>query len=216
MNRAFTSFCCAALLAVTAFAQEGEPAAKFLAADVHPSIKTRNSFLNGPFLRGTRYEMHFATLLDMIAEAYHMDNNDVFGGPSWLEMNQYDLIALVPEHTKHEETRAMLRQLLAERFHLAVHKDTKPMPAYAITAPNKASKLKEASEGAEHGCKGDVPRVEPPAIPNSSTPARARAWRILWPICATTCRCRTAFSTTSLCSTKRDSRVNTNSRCAIR
>ncbi len=165
MNRAFTSFCCAALLAVTAFAQEGEPAAKFLAADVHHSIKTRNSFLNGPFLRGTRYEMHFATLLDMIAEAYHMDNNDVFGGPSWLEMNQYDLIALVPEHTKHEETRAMLRQLLAERFHLAVHKDTKPMPAYAITAPNKASKLKEASEGAEHGCKGDVPRVEPPAIP---------------------------------------------------
>jgi len=164
MIRAIASFCLAVLLSTAAFAQETEGAPKFLASDVHVSIKSRNAFMNGPFLRGTRYEIHFATMLDLVAEAYHMDSNDVFGGPSWLEMNQFDVIAKIPEHTKHEETRAMLRELLAERFHLVVHKDTKPMPAYAITAPGKHANLKQA-EDEQTDCKGDVPRVEPPATP---------------------------------------------------
>src|SRR5580658_3794941 len=166
MLRVAARLACAALVTIAAFSQTfSQNRAKFEAADVHASPKVRNSFLNGPFLRGNRYEMHFATVLDLIAEAYGMDSNDVFGGPAWLEMKQFDLIAKVPEHTKHAETREMLRELLAERFHLVVHKDTKPMPAYAITAPGKQSKMKEASEDAEKGCKGDVPRVEPPATP---------------------------------------------------
>src|SRR5580658_9649617 len=169
MLRVAARLACAALLTIAAFSQtfsqNTEGGAKFIAADVHASPKVRNSFLNGPFLRGNRYEIHFATVLDLIAEAYGMDSNDVFGGPPWLEMKQFDLIAKVSEHTKHAETREILRELLAERFHLVVHKDTKPMPAYAITALGKHPNLKEAAEGADKGCKGDVPRVEPPATP---------------------------------------------------
>jgi uncharacterized protein (TIGR03435 family) len=163
MLRVAARLACAALLTIAAFSQTTDGGAKFEAADVHASPKVRNPFLNGPFLRGNRYEIHFATVLDLVAEAYGMDSNDVFGGPAWLEMKQFDLIAKVPEHTKHTETREMLRELLAERFHLVVHKDTKPMPAYAITAPGKHPNLKEAAEGAEKGCKGDLSRVEPPA-----------------------------------------------------
>ena len=48
----------------------------------------------------------------------------------------------------------MLQQLLADRFGLKVHSDTRPMPAFAlVAAPGKKLHLKEA-DGGDTGCKG--------------------------------------------------------------
>jgi uncharacterized protein (TIGR03435 family) len=48
----------------------------------------------------------------------------------------------------------MLQSLLAERFKLVVHRDTKPMPAYMLTVGKSKSKLKEASGPGQFGCQG--------------------------------------------------------------
>src|ERR1035438_3800491 len=72
MLRVAARLACAALLTIAAFSQTTESGSKsevgFLAADVHASPKVRNSFLNGPFLRGNRYEIHFATVLALAPE----------------------------------------------------------------------------------------------------------------------------------------------------
>ena len=70
--RAFACLCCAALLTWAAFGQTGGPAPAFEAADVHVSGPTSSPFpfVKGPFFRGGRYEVRFATMVDLISAAY--------------------------------------------------------------------------------------------------------------------------------------------------
>jgi uncharacterized protein (TIGR03435 family) len=53
-----------------------------------------------------------------------------------------------PTDTRPEKVRLMLQNLPTERFKLAVHKEMKPPPAFALVARNSKPKLKE-SEGSE-------------------------------------------------------------------
>jgi len=66
-----------------------------------------------------------------------------------LEFDRFDVIAKAPTSTSSENVRLMLQALLADRFKLVVHQDTRPKPAFVLTTagPGKAKgelKLKEA------------------------------------------------------------------------
>jgi uncharacterized protein (TIGR03435 family) len=152
MMRTFVCFSCAALLSVAAFSQSTETRPTFEAADVHVSAHTANQYTRGPFLRGGRYELRTATMVDLVRTAYGVDADKVLGGPSWLEMDRFDVIAKTPANTTPEMQKTMLQALLADRFKLVVHNDTKPMPAYALTA-GKHPQLKETEGSGDSGCK---------------------------------------------------------------
>jgi uncharacterized protein (TIGR03435 family) len=102
-------------------------------------------------------------MLDMIRVAYNLDPELVSGGPSWLEMDRFDVFAKAPEKSTAESRRQMLQSMLEERFHLTVHNDSRPMPAYGLTA--KKHQLKEASGEGDTGCKFTVQNAPsgPPA-----------------------------------------------------
>jgi uncharacterized protein (TIGR03435 family) len=116
-----------------AFAQSGP---SFEVADVHvsPPSNTFNVNLRGPFLRAGWYEMRSATMLDLIRTAYSMDGDRVYGGPDWLELDRYDMIGKLPKGATLESGRRMLQRLLADRFHLALHQDSKELPVYVMRA----------------------------------------------------------------------------------
>jgi uncharacterized protein (TIGR03435 family) len=63
-------------------------------------------------------------LLSLITMAYGIGPFQVVG-PDWLNRTRFDLVAKVRAGTTVEQYRAMLQQLLAERFRLAVHRDQK-------------------------------------------------------------------------------------------
>src|ERR1700683_519464 len=86
-----------ALLSGIAQGQSTEAAPAFEAADVHVS-KTGSPFpyMKGPFLRSGLYEVRTATMVDLIAEGYGVAADKVVGGPSWLEMDRFDLVGRVP------------------------------------------------------------------------------------------------------------------------
>ena len=63
--------------------------------------------------------------------------------------------------------RLMLQNLLADRFQLALHKEMKPLPAFALVAGNGKLKLKESDGSGDTGCKFTPP---PPAPPNPGGP----------------------------------------------
>lgn len=102
-------------------------------------------------------------MLDMIRIAYAVDPERVSSGPNWLELDRFDVFAKTPEKANAEARRLMLQSLLAERFKLSIHNDTRPMPAYGLTSKNPH--LKEASEEGESGCKFSVENAPngPPA-----------------------------------------------------
>ena len=151
---------CTALLCGLSFAQSTETKPAFEIADVHQSAPVRNPYLRNFGLRGSRYEIRYATMVDLIKTAWDIEAEKVLGGPNWLENDTFDVIAKVPAGTTPDTARLMLQTLLADRFKLATHNDTKSVPAYALKSL-KQPKLKPAEGAGETGCKFTPP--EPPA-----------------------------------------------------
>ena len=158
MMRAFAHISFLALLSGAAFVQSTPTKPAFQIADVHVSAHVRNPNMQGGVLRAGRYELRQATMLDLIKTAYGVDPDRVVGGPSWLELDRFDVIAKAPTATSAETVNLMLQELLADRFKLVIHKDMKPMPGFVLTVGKGKPKLKEADGSGEPGC-----RLQPPA-----------------------------------------------------
>jgi uncharacterized protein (TIGR03435 family) len=135
-----------------AFSQSPETPPRFEIADVHVSAKIANPFIRTGPVRGGRYQVKNATMVDLIRIAYSFDPDKVLGGPSWLEMDRFDVLAQVPADSTPETQKLMLQSLLEDRFKLAVHKETKPLPTYALIVGKKPL-LKESDGTEETGCR---------------------------------------------------------------
>jgi uncharacterized protein (TIGR03435 family) len=146
------------LLCTVAFGQTNT--LTFESSDVHVSAPATNPTMRGGALRGGRYEVRTATMVDLISVAYNMESNKVLGGPSWLDWDRFDLVAKAPPTAKQSDVGPMLQTLLADRFKLVVRKDTKPMPAYALSVGTGKHKMKEATAD-QPGCQ-PVPQNPPP------------------------------------------------------
>ena len=157
--RASVSF--TALLCSAAMGQNlSETKPKFEVADIRSSPRTSQPFVRGPFYNGGRYELRFATMLDLIRTAYGLDPEKIVGGPNWLEMDRFDVFAKAPAASNAESRRLMLQALLADRFSLVVHKDSKPIPAFALKV-DKRPLLKEP-DGSGSGCNFTVRNAPKP------------------------------------------------------
>jgi uncharacterized protein (TIGR03435 family) len=161
MRRAITCLSLVGLLSISGFSQS----TTFDVADVHASAKSTNRQMGGGSLRGGRYELRNATMLDLITIAYGIEADKVLGGPSWLEFNRYDVIAKAPNNTPQDELKLMLQGLLADRFKLVVHKDSKPVPAFILSLGKGKPKLKEADGSGTTGCQAQPSAPEPGVIP---------------------------------------------------
>lgn len=149
-------------LAILPGAALAQNAPRFEIADVHVSPPAANpyTFVSGGELRGERYDLRKATMLDLIRIAYGVEAERVMSGPSWLELDRFDVSAKAPANTPQETLKLMLQALLAERFNLVVRKDTRPMPAFALTAGKGKPKLREAAAGGQSVCRS-VPQPGP-------------------------------------------------------
>lgn len=155
MRRALSYSSVFALVSVAAFGQSTEPRPRFEAADVRVAPQTMTRFMRGGALHSTRYEVRNASMVDLISSAYGVDPDKVFGGPSWLEMDRFDVIALAPPKTPPETLNLMLQSLLADRFKLAAHAESKAMPAYSLKV-GAHPQLKESDGSGEAGCKQSI------------------------------------------------------------
>ena len=149
-NRAAAAAIATALvgaIAAVAFGQ-GAPSA-FESADVHVSAPSKNPTMRGGALRGGRYEIRTATMVDLISLAYDIEPDKVLGGPNWLDWEQVRCAGeSAAVGNTENDLRLMLQQLLADRFTLKVRKDTKVMPAFALSAGRGKPKMKAASGAA--------------------------------------------------------------------
>ncbi len=154
MHPVFKSVTALAFLARAIFAQQ------FGVADIHASPPNTMPEMRSRFFRG-RYELRNATLVDLIRTAWSVDADKVVGGPDWLDTDRFDVIATATADSTPEALKPMLRRLLADRFKLAAHKDTRGLPAYAITIGRKPQ-LKPAEGSEETGCGIEASGNPPP------------------------------------------------------
>src|SRR6185369_14212373 len=157
-----------AVYASAAYAQTPGSTIKFDAADIslrpHTGITSQGG-MTGGVLRGGRYDLRNASMVDLISVAYAVNDQDfIVGGPNWIEYDRFDIAAKDPQETSPANVRLMLQSLLADRFQLKTHKDTRPMAGYVLTLGKDKHKLKEAS-GPGAGCQGSPPPQPPPPVP---------------------------------------------------
>jgi uncharacterized protein (TIGR03435 family) len=153
MKRALACGALTLFLSITAFGQSTEPPATFEIADVHVSPRS-TALVMRTSTRPGRYEVHNATMVDLIRTAYGFDADKVLGGPNWVEYDRFDVIAKTPLGATPAETlRLMLQALLADRFKLVVHKDTQPVTGMVLSMGKGKPKMKESDGTGESGCK---------------------------------------------------------------
>jgi uncharacterized protein (TIGR03435 family) len=83
----------------------------------------------------------------LIMRAYDVQSFQV-SGPSWMDSQHFDVIAKVPHGATKEEARMMLQNLLADRFKLKLHKESKEAPIYHLVVAKGGIRMKEASQTA--------------------------------------------------------------------
>jgi uncharacterized protein (TIGR03435 family) len=87
------------------------------------------------------------TLRHCIQLAYHMKESQVLGGPKWLDSDRYDIDAKAAGAARDPALMAMLQTLLAERFQLALHRETKTSPGYALVVLKSGLKMQAVEPG---------------------------------------------------------------------
>ena len=87
-----------------------------------------------------------ASLRECIELAYGiLDKHYALSGPTWLDSDRYDIIAKASSTTPKEQLLLMLRKLLADRFHLKVHRERRSVRVYALVVVRGGPKMKAAS-----------------------------------------------------------------------
>ena len=92
---------------------------------------------------------HFSgqdSLRNLIAFAYTTGTDQVIG-PDWLDSEMYSVNANIPAGATNEQVHLMLRNLLAERFRMTAHMETRIIDGYNLVVAKNGPKLKPAAEG---------------------------------------------------------------------
>jgi uncharacterized protein (TIGR03435 family) len=95
------------------------------------------------------------TLRELMTQAYAEILRPAYltGGPAWLETDNFEVIAKAPPGTSVDTERLMLQRVLADRFHLAVRREQKPMPVFALSAGKNGPRLLATTATGDADCK---------------------------------------------------------------
>jgi uncharacterized protein (TIGR03435 family) len=96
------------------------------------------------------------TLSECIRYAYGPASEDQISGPDWIRDRElrFDIIAKAPPETPADQLLLMMRSLLAERFHLVLHTEQKPVAHLELSLAKTAPKLHESKEEGDSVLRG--------------------------------------------------------------
>jgi uncharacterized protein (TIGR03435 family) len=145
---------------VAASGQSSSARPEFEVASVKKSVPAREGEVNiGVHIDGAMVRCRSLPMRSYIRMAYRVNDYQVLG-PDWLATENFDIAAKLPDGATRAQLPEMIQSLLAERFNLALHRDKKEFPVYALVVAKNGAKLKESppDSGAEAspGAKGTV------------------------------------------------------------
>jgi uncharacterized protein (TIGR03435 family) len=126
------------------FAQHAEKTFEVTSVRENLSGLDRDSGVN---LSGSRISGTNLSLRTLILQAYGVLDFQVTSGPAWLSTARFDLQATTEnaEPIAPADLQPMLQRLLADRFHLTLHHESREMKAYVLVIDKGGPKLHEAS-----------------------------------------------------------------------
>ena len=137
------------LAAGMGLAQSGTGQPSFEVASVRVSEAITAKALAGGYIRlgmtvdGARVDIASMSLAELIRTAYRLKTYQV-SGPEWMSAERFDVSAKIPEGVSKDLVHEMLQTLLAERFKLSTHRESKEHAIYALVVGRNGLKIKEA------------------------------------------------------------------------
>jgi uncharacterized protein (TIGR03435 family) len=168
--------------------QPQEALPQFEVASIKPNKSGDGRIMMG-VQPGGRLNATNVTLKALIRNAYQVQDFQIAGGPDWMTDEHYDVLAKAENDGTGDPARSpgpgqpsklqlMLRALLADRFKLAVHNETRDMPIYAlITAKRDGTlgpQMQKSTVDCAAGGRGRGP-LNGPGGPGGPPPAQGQA-----------------------------------------
>lgn len=144
----------AVLLTVVCYTQQPDSNLTFEVASIKPSAPPEMGRMfmgarGGPGTADpTRFTASNFSLSGLISMAYDLRPYQL-SAPSWLNSERFDIAAKVPPGATKEQFRVMLQNLLAERFKLVIHRETKELPMFELVVGKSGPKFKESEDQAD-------------------------------------------------------------------
>jgi uncharacterized protein (TIGR03435 family) len=122
---------------------------------------------------GSRVDIRYSTLFDLISRAYRLKRYQLSNANpntvsklywDWIGSQRFEIAATIPEGVSASQVPEMLQHLLAQRFKLSLHFETRDWPVYALVVDKNGPKLKEPLADA------DAPVPDTPGSTRFETP----------------------------------------------
>jgi uncharacterized protein (TIGR03435 family) len=121
---------------------------------VQPGMVIRQTYQNTPH----EFIASYVSVQTLVRDAYTLEDNQIFGAPNWLDSDLYEIHAKTSDSVaekleklspveRSDRYREMLKALLADRFKLAIHRETKEMPIYELSIAKNGIRLQEPKPG---------------------------------------------------------------------
>jgi len=130
-------------------AQVTAPADRFEVASVKP-YKGPLTMISSNTEPGGRFVAQQQSLRDLIMLAYKVRESQITGGPAWIGSDRFDVNAKAARELPPFDPTGdigplerMLQSLLADRFKLVAHRETREMPIFALVVARSDRKLGE-------------------------------------------------------------------------
>jgi uncharacterized protein (TIGR03435 family) len=119
---------------------------EFEAASIKPSAPMGMGMVKVgmQMLPGGRISMSGVTVKILIQQAYGVRDFQIVGGPEWLGSDRYDVTAKPEGAATPDQVKVMMQGLLADRFKLRFHRETKELPTYALVVAKGGPKFHES------------------------------------------------------------------------
>jgi len=147
-------------------------AQQFEVASIRPTAPPGPDRMNvGVHVDGARVSCTSLNLKDYISAAYKLKIYQI-EGPDYIGSERFDINAKLPAGANESQVPEMLKSLLADRFKMKAHMETKDFPVYALVVAKGGLKMKESppDPNAEVGDPGEKPK--PPATNVSGSGGR--------------------------------------------
>jgi uncharacterized protein (TIGR03435 family) len=129
---------------------EPPPPPKRMTANANPAFEVATIKPSDPSrpgkvvtVRGADVITINTTLSDLIVMAYGLHSKQIIGAPGWIESEKYDITGRpdIQGQPNLAQIKAMMQKLLADRFQLKFHRDTKELSVYALTVAKEGPKF---------------------------------------------------------------------------
>ncbi len=142
----------AILLVAVATAIFAQPPTAFVVASVK-TVDANSGWIAPVMVDPQRFRAR-TIVSQLIYWAYGLRDFQILGAPAWLGRDRFEIEATVERPSSKDQIQQMVQTLLAERFRLKLHRETREIPVFALVVGNNGPKLTTAKDD-DLTCGGD-------------------------------------------------------------